>query len=508
MKLTISDKDNQDSVVAGASKEAPKIRTAMFDRTNLNYSPIDRNLNLKPKGHNNKHKLLIIILSIVLTIVIGAGVFGYNRIVTMFKNIGIDVTPKTIIGSINNEVYELKKDSSGTATNALLVGIDTRENDKSLVNTDTIVVVSYNYKSNEIVMLSIPRDTLVYYPLDTKFSTKINAVYGEGEAVNPDKGMEELKKTVEKFTGLEIQYYGMVDLQGFKQGIDTLGGVTINVDNSFTDYGYPADPGSASEYQVVKFTSGIQEMNGDLALKYARSRKSLDAGEGSDYARAKRQQKVIKAVKDKVFASETWLNPNKILELMANLEQNIKISEVTLQDIKAGIDLSSKLKDAPIYSFVFDPLIGGGEVIYEDRATWFVYPTAGIGNYTDTLAITKAITENPKLYSENAVVYVYDIGLGYYPTLSKITELRKEYPYLKFYYQGTLFYNKEGNYVYNNSADESFAASLKFYTDMFSITDPLYKAKPEFINSRLNGEDIVILLGKEVVTEEPTVAQD
>jgi len=94
---------------------------------------------------------------------------------------------------------------------------------------------------------------------------------------------------VEELVGEEIQYYAMIDLKGFVNLIDSLDGTYINVENSFTDYMYPADNNVG--YQTVTFTAGPQTMDGDIALKYARSRHSMDNGEGSDFARARRQQK-------------------------------------------------------------------------------------------------------------------------------------------------------------------------------------------------------------------------
>lgn len=535
MKITLSDNETN-NIKAASSNELKSPQTSVSATRNLGTSVSTNKIDSKPlshkafsflkkpkvedkkgliqpkpakKGNGKARKVVFIVIALFLTVLAGLGYFGYQRIVTMFKNIGIEITPGTVIGTIKPEKYDLKKDSSGNKTNVLLVGIDTRETEKTLINTDTIIIASYDYKANEIVMLSIPRDTYVNYPLDTKYSSKINAVYGYGEQDGDGMGLKALKGVVEAYTGLEIQYYGMIDLQGFKKGVDVLGGITVNVENSFIDYAYPADPGSSSEYQTVKFEEGVQQMDGSTALKFARSRKSQQNYEGSDYARAKRQQKVITAVKDKVFSSDTWLDANKILELMTTLEENIKISEVTLQDIKAGIGMADLLKDAQVYSFVFDPTIGGGEVIFEDRATWYVYPVAGVGNYTQTTDLTKALTDNPKLYSENATVFIYDAGFGYYPTYNKVLELSKKYPYLKFYFQGTLYRDKVGNYIFENST-EKYPSSMNFYSEAFGITDAANKIKPEFVSSRLNGEDIVILIGAEpepVVETQPEVTE-
>ncbi len=134
----------------------------------------------------------------------------------------------------------------------------------------------------------------------------------------------------------------------------------INVENSFTDYNYPAETGYGT--QTISFKAGPQLMNGDTALKYARSRQSQQNGEGSDYARAKRQHKVIDAFIKKVLSTETLLNPSKLMSLLSSVQDNIKISEFTIDDIQAGVNilksLSGENSTSSTYSFVLDPTLG------------------------------------------------------------------------------------------------------------------------------------------------------
>jgi len=467
--------------------------------------PKEKPLNKGSKKVNktSKGKVALIIIALIIGIIGGISYFGFNKIQTLAAKMGIELTAKSIIETIiTEEHFELKKDISDTYTNVLAIGIDTRENDHSLLNTDTIMIGSYNHKTNEMVMFSIPRDTYVDYTNGTRKFNKINAVYGIAEGREKGSGLEALKDVVEKYLGIEIQYYGMMDYMAFTETIDILDGITINVDNTFTDYQFPAEIGSSKTYQTVHFDKGIQTMDGKTALKYARSRKSLDNGEGSDFARSRRQQKVVNAIKDKLLSSDTWLDPNKILELLATLGDNIKMSETTLQDIKAGLELTDKLRNASMYSFVFDPTIGNGNVIYEDRVTWAIVPKLGAGNYEDTNLVTSQILKNPSLYSENSIIWIYDIGLGYYPTLTRTQELQKQYPYLAIYFGGTLQYDKEGEYIYENLNTNEFHTAFNEFTKVLKIS-PENQIKPEFITGTPKG-DVIILIGSEITSTDTT----
>jgi len=496
-------------------KTASKLKKPLLKRYKLKHNQkifnknVDKDSNKKTfktiksskieKAPQSKSKKALIVITIILIIVGGISYFSFGKIQTLAAKMGIELTANSVINTIvTKEHFELKKDKSGIYTNILAIGIDTRETSPGLQNTDTIMISSYNHKTNEIVMLSIPRDTYVDFANGTRKFNKINAVYNIAETREKGTGLESLKDVVESYLGIDIQYYGMMNYKAFTETIDILDGITVDVAHTFTDHQYPAEPNSTKTYQNVHFDAGLQVMDGETALKYARSRKSLDNGEGSDFARSKRQQIVVKAIKDKILSSDVWLHPNKILELLATLGDNIKMSETNLQDIKAGLALADKAKNAEIYSFVFDPTIGNGNVIYEDRVTWAIVPKLGVGNYEDTNLVTKQILENPTLYSENAIIWIYDIGLGYYPTFTRVQELQKQYPYLAIYFGGTLFYDKEGEYIYENpNVENAHAAFLELgkvlgVNESFGVTTE----KPEFITGTPKG-DVVILIGAE-----------
>lgn len=444
----------------------------------------------KPKKKRNWKKFFGLTVLVLLLI----GGFYAFRFYQLAGSIGIKIKPTDILNPIKKDP-QLKRDSTNTYTAVLLVGIDTRTTQSKLQNTDTILIATYNHQTNDIVMVSIPRDFHAEVPGQPGYYNKINGIYAKGERIAAGTGLEYLKKEAEKVTDLEIQYYAMIDLQGFKEVIDTVGGVTINVENSFTDREYPTDD---DRIETITFKKGVQTMNGATALKYARSRKG-DNGEGSDYQRARRQQKVIVAVKDKVLSTETLLNPAKVLDIISSVEKNLKLSEFTTEDIQAAINLGSKQKESGgnSYSFVLDPSIGIGystiiSVGPFPTLDYYIAPVKGEGVYTDIHQILSKIMVSPQLYSEDPIIRLYDTGAGYQTVYNKTLELQKKYPHLSILFMGTLFTDKEGTIVYSNVKD-NFSSSV---IELAKTLETEETQKPSYITTRLNNESVVILMGK------------
>lgn len=213
--------------------------------------------------------------------------------------------------------------------------------------TDTNMIISIKPSTGQIAMISIPRDLQVDIP--GYGYNKINFANSFGETKNAGQGAEFAAKVIEKTFDLKINYYVRLDFKAFEEMIDEVGGITVNVENSFVDQMYPA---ANSEYQTVQFTKGIQTMNGDLALKFARSRHGNNS-EGSDFARAKRQQKIILALKEKVLSFSTLVNPIKINNIKNTLEKHIS-TNMEFSDIMAFLKMVKELDTQNIIHLVFD----------------------------------------------------------------------------------------------------------------------------------------------------------
>jgi hypothetical protein len=154
-------------------------------------------------------------------------------------------------------------------------------------------------------------------------------------------------------------------------------------------------------------------MNGQTALQYARIRHAYPGSEASDFARARRQQKVIQAVIEKATQVETLQNVKKILEIMGTVADNIKINRITPEDIEAGLFILKDHGKPSTFSLVLDPSAGGRYGTLIKRGAGYLYtlePTAGRTNWTKIKAFIQEYFREPTLVTMTSTVYVYNNG--------------------------------------------------------------------------------------------------
>jgi LCP family protein required for cell wall assembly len=171
------------------------------------------------------------------------------------------------------------------------LGVDQRD-DREIPRTDTIMIGRVDLRAPRVNLVSIPRDLLVEIPGYGKDRINTAYVYGE-QFKEPGGGIGLLQRTIEKSFGIQIDHFGLVDFQCFRTAVDAVGGVTINVPRAIVDPSYPTEDYGT---RLVKFEPGIQRMDGERALEYARTR-SAD----SDFHRIQRQQLIIAAMRDQVL---------------------------------------------------------------------------------------------------------------------------------------------------------------------------------------------------------------
>jgi LCP family protein required for cell wall assembly len=189
-------------------------------------------------------------------------------------------------------VAQQEETPSVKRTTILLLGVDARPGQR-IARTDTIILLTLNPETGAAGMLSLPRDLKVR-PSALNRDMKITSVYPAGEAAGyPGGGAALLEDTITEMLGYSIDHYVVVNFDGFKQIIDLIGGIEMDVPYEIYDDKYPDD--NYGYLPPVHFLPGKQQMDGDTALKYARTRHA-----DNDYARAGRQQQVIMAIKDKV----------------------------------------------------------------------------------------------------------------------------------------------------------------------------------------------------------------
>lgn len=208
--------------------------------------------------------------------------------------------------------------------NVLLLGIP-GGNHEGTDLTDTILVLSFHEKNKTLQMISVPRDIWS----DT-LKDKVNSAYHYGEVKKDGGGLILAKAIISDVVGLPIQYALVLDFSGFKNVIDVVGGVTVDVTKGFTDTEFPipgkendvcdGDPLYRCRYEALTFRSGAQVMDGEKALQYVRSRHA-EGDEGSDFARGRRQQEVILALKEKLFTKEIFLDFGKVEQLYSAFDE-------------------------------------------------------------------------------------------------------------------------------------------------------------------------------------------
>lgn len=265
---------------------------------------------------------------------------------------------------------QLKGEKEGRI-NILLMGIGGEGHDGANL-TDTIILASINPKTKQVGMLGIPRDLLA--PIPGYGYRKINNAYAFAEDTVKGSGGNNVKKVVGDVFGLEVHYFVTVDFEGFRQLIDDIGGVTVDVEKSFTDSFYPTDD---FKTRVVSFTAGRQTMNGTEALRYARSRHGNN-GEGSDFARAKRQQKIIVAARDKLLSLGVMANPAKMARIYQTVSEHIatdvesweilRLASI-LKDVRSGEIARQTLEEAPEGPLV-PSMVNGAFVLLPESGSW------------------------------------------------------------------------------------------------------------------------------------------
>ena len=320
-------------------------------------SPLKNNTKTNSKLPSYKKiKILLYIVLIFLGIGFIQQIFFAKETISPLQ----EITTLPVIKEVRNITGANKYLVKGQTTdriNVLLLGQGGVEHEGPYL-TDTIIIASYKPSTGQVAMISIPRDLQVESKELGK--VKINAINAYGEVQGyPGGGSALVAKTIEDVFKIPIHYWIRVDFEAFKKIIDILGGIEVNIERSFTDYQYPA---GENKYKTVSFEKGLQTLNGERALEYVRSRHSAE--EEGDFSRARRQQKLLLALKDKILSSSTYLRVDKIAaiynELQKNVQTNAQIWEIPnfirLYQ-KYGIsDITTKILDdsplGPFYSTI------------------------------------------------------------------------------------------------------------------------------------------------------------
>lgn len=238
---------------------------------------------------------------------------------------------------------QLKGEGDGRI-NALLIGVG-GEGHQAGDLADSIILASIDPVSKSAVMVNIPRDLYVQIP--GFGGNKINAAHAFGEQYKAvGQGPELLKQTVSTTLGLPIHYHMRVDFDAFKEAVNTVGGVEVDVPEAIYDYNYPDS--NLQGYDSFTIEAGRHYLDGETALKYARSREST-----SDFDRSRRQQLLLVALANKALGISTLTNPAKISSLISSVGNHLQ-TNVQLDEIKRFLELAKKIDTTKVRRINFN----------------------------------------------------------------------------------------------------------------------------------------------------------
>ncbi|QQG50245.1 MAG: LCP family protein [Candidatus Berkelbacteria bacterium] len=290
--------------------------------------------------------------------------------------------------------------------NILLLGVDSAAG-----LTDSIQIASIDPINNSIAMLSIPRDLYVTNPAKNR-KTRINEVYRDSSKNCPrktstcdpeiDYGAESLSELIEDLVGVKTSYFVKIDFDGLKRIVDTVGGIQVYVEKPLSDPNFPNR--SYSGYDPFSIGAGMKTLNGETALKYARCR---GGNCGGDFGRARRQQQVVIALRDKIVSSNLFINPQKITSIITAVGKGLR-TDLTVDQISQLYKLIKDTKSDRIKSAVLE---NGNDGVLRSTTIGGAYvlvPKKGDNDWTEVIEFVNSYLPEPYLVKENASVVIID----------------------------------------------------------------------------------------------------
>jgi len=389
------------------------------------------------KNSNTQRKRIaskIILWSALLLLLLAAGYISF--FLYKLNYFGNKVNPSSkqqetlldTIKSVTSNAPTLKGSEIGRINILLLGAAGKGKPGQNL--TDTIMILSIDLKTNQIALFSLPRDLYVKIP-GTSYQSKINSVYQaalNSSGNDPNEAARSIKETVKDITSLDMDYYVVLDFDGFKQVIDAVGGINVTSERDIYDATYP---GPNYSYETFELKKGFHQLDGATALKYARERH--DDPEG-DFGRAKRQQQIMQATKNRIFSAGTFFNIVAINDLINALGDNIR-TDISPNEAAAFFELSKKLDTANINNVVVDAWNSGSllkvshVIVGNVRAFVLIPRISGYSEIQDlaqnVFDLNKINRRKKEIADEKATVAIIDKS-GDRSLLGKIEKLLNE----------------------------------------------------------------------------------
>ncbi|MEK7570325.1 MAG: LCP family protein [Patescibacteria group bacterium] len=354
---------------------------------------------LHPKKRFHWWHAVVGVFAVIAIVAIGLG----WKILTVGSSVFSGTNGTSTLGQLGKLIVpgdrELKNDGNGR-TNILLVGHGGPGHEGPYL-ADTIILASIDQRTSDVAMLSIPRDFLVELP--NYGYRKINNALAFGRTdEKPEGGDALITQAVQDVTGQTVHYFTRVDFNGFKEAVDTLGKLNVNVETPFVDAEYPT---YNFGYQTIRFESGEQKMDGERALQFSRSRHGNN-GQGSDFARSARQQKLLFAFREKALSVGTLTNPAKISGLLDDLGSHVHTT-FELWEVARLAHIAKELTPEKVVSRVLettpDNLVRQGT---GTDGAYVIQPRLGLGNYAEIHELEKNIFQLNAVAKEKVAIQV------------------------------------------------------------------------------------------------------
>jgi len=369
---------------------------------------------LKPTGWK-KSVLLTGTLVLILFLAIGGWV-GWK----FYRNIA-KLTHDNNPFSLLQVFHPVALKSQDGRVNVLIAGDSADRTDGQAGGqlTDSIMVLSIDTHNNTAFMLSIPRDLWVPLPSNNSLGThqKINSAHeitNFNQAGYPQGGMGALEYVIQQNLGIPINYYALVNYSAFRDLVDALGGITVDIESPDPRGLYDPQPYPGSK--AFKLANGVQTLNGVQALNLARARGEANHSYGfpqSDFTRTQHQRQMVLAIKDKASSTAVIANPFKVGSLLDAVGNNVT-TDLKLNEIETLYSLTKKINDANIASDNINTLNGANTTLLANYTSpsgeSALKPAAGLDDFSAIQKALRKLFSNNPLAKESANVIVLNAG--------------------------------------------------------------------------------------------------
>lgn len=361
----------------------------------------------------------------IVGIVVGALVaLGLGFVVYKAWQVGSRVFQGNLSGLFQQ--HQLKMDEHGRSNVLILGSTDDMEGRDGATLTDSMMVVSVDQSKKDAYMFSVPRDLYVKYDRAcfTGYEGKINAYFTCADQADTKEAelarMDATKKLVGDIFGMDIQYAVHVNTVVIRDGVNAVGGITVNVESddergvldSIFDDMCRNSPQQCPRGHFMDFPNGPNEMNGDQAMAFSQAR-GMGARtyglSGSNFSREQNQQLVLMALKDKATSTGTLTDITRVMGLMDAMGNNLR-TDVDAKEIQTIMKLAAEIEQGDIHRLSFyeedNRLMTTGNIAGQS----IVQPTAGLYNYAALQSFIKKTVYATPLSKEGANIVVLNGG--------------------------------------------------------------------------------------------------